>query len=150
MAVCHPDEQHPEVSRETVAEPHTSMPVDTTKHVPTQFIRADINTLNALSLLTGFSSPNTSLTVANVNALMNARAEKEKAYVAAQAVEKNARDAFVAAEWAVHNAAIQLRAAVIAQWGPDSDQLQTIGGKKKSERARPRRESSPAAVKLAS
>lgn len=128
------------------------MQVDTTKMLNRDVLQHDINTLQAVGLLTGFSSPNTALSLVNINATLASRADKEKAHVSAQAQEKNARDAYVAAQWAVHNLAIQLRGAVIAQWGPDSEQYQTIGGKKKSERRRPaRKEETPSPeVRIAS
>ena len=48
-----------------------------------------------------------------------------------------ARDAANAAEWAFHNLVIGARDQVRAQYGEDSDQVQAIGLKKKSEYKRP-------------
>ena len=45
-----------------------------------------------------------------------------------------ARDAAAAAEQALHDYIIGARTQVEAQYGPDSDQLQSLGIKKKSER----------------
>ena len=50
-----------------------------------------------------------------------------------------ARDAAVAAEWAFHNAVLGSKTQVDAQYGENSDQRQSLGRKKKSERARPTR-----------
>ena len=47
-----------------------------------------------------------------------------------------ARDATVAAEWALHDAMLGVKAQVLAQYGPDSDAIQSLGLKKKSKRRR--------------
>lgn len=53
---------------------------------------------------------------------------------------KAARDAARKAEWNFHNAILGAKDQVIAQYGPDSNQVQAMGLKKKSERRRkPRR-----------
>ena len=48
-----------------------------------------------------------------------------------------ARDAAAAAEWALHNAVLGARAQVLAQYGDESDELQAMGRKKRSDRKRP-------------
>ena len=53
--------------------------------------------------------------------------------VAAKAYDA-ARDAAAAAERAFHEYIVGVRTQVEAQYGPDSDQLQSLGIKKKSER----------------
>jgi len=50
-----------------------------------------------------------------------------------------ARDAAVAAEWDFHNTILGAKGEVIAQFGDDSDQLQSLGLKRKSEYKRPGR-----------
>lgn len=50
-----------------------------------------------------------------------------------------ARDAANASEWAFHNTVLGAKDAVVAQYGEDSDQVQAIGLKRKSERKRPTR-----------
>jgi hypothetical protein len=65
---------------------------------------------------------------------MRAAQEEELRLRAALAA---ARDAANAAEWALHNAILGARQEVIAQFGDDSTQVQALGLKRKSERARP-------------
>jgi hypothetical protein len=50
-----------------------------------------------------------------------------------------ARDASRAAEWCFHNAMLDVKAQVIAQYGVNSDEVQALGLKKKSERRKPGR-----------
>ena len=49
-----------------------------------------------------------------------------------------ARDDSTAAEWAFHNAILGAKDQVIAQYGDDSNQLQSLGLKKKSEYKSPK------------
>ena len=65
---------------------------------------------------------------------MRAAQEEERHLRAALAA---ARDAATAAEWDLHNAVLGAKQEVIAQFGDDSPQVQTLGLKRKSERARP-------------
>jgi hypothetical protein len=48
-----------------------------------------------------------------------------------------ARDLAAAAEWALHDGMLGAKAQVIAQYGPDSNAVQLLGLKRKSERRRP-------------
>lgn len=48
-----------------------------------------------------------------------------------------ARDRAVAASWARHNAILGAKQQIIAQYGDDSSEVQSLGLKKKSERKRP-------------
>ena len=54
-----------------------------------------------------------------------------------------ARDTANAAEWAVHNFILGMKTQIIAQYGEDSDQVQAIGLKKKSERKKPHKKTPP-------
>jgi hypothetical protein len=65
---------------------------------------------------------------------MRTAQEEERRLRAALAA---ARDAATAAEWDLHNAILGARQEVIAQFGDDSTQVQALGLKRKSERARP-------------
>ena len=53
-----------------------------------------------------------------------------------------ARDATTDGEWEFHNAVNGAETQVEARYGPDSDQIQSPGRKKKSEYARPTRRQS--------
>jgi hypothetical protein len=61
----------------------------------------------------------------------------QDAEVNAQNALDTARDAANAAEWDFHNALLGAKDQVIAQYGKDSDQIQALGLKKKSERKTP-------------
>ena len=69
--------------------------------------------------------------------LERAMEQSQQAEIRAQNTLAATRDAAIAAEWALHNAVLRTKAQVIAQYGPDSDAIQSLGLKKKSDRKRP-------------
>ena len=52
---------------------------------------------------------------------------------------KATRDRARQAEWAFHNAVLAMKQSVLGQFGPDSNEIQAVGYKKKAERKRSRR-----------
>lgn len=67
-----------------------------------------------------------------------AHAELEAAHHASVQADA-ARDTFVAKQWQFHNLILGTKDQVVAQYGPDSDEVQAIKLKKKSEYKRPTR-----------
>ena len=61
------------------------------------------------------------------------------AEIIAQNALNTARDAAIRAERSFHNAILGAKDQVIAQYGADSDAVQSLGLKKKSDRKRPGR-----------
>ena len=55
------------------------------------------------------------------------------------ALLKAAADASRQAEWDFHNAVLAMKESIRGQFGPDSDEAQSVGYKKKSEYKRRRR-----------
>ncbi|MDT5269397.1 MAG: hypothetical protein QOH49_1583 [Acidobacteriota bacterium] len=60
----------------------------------------------------------------------------------AAAALATARDLAAETEWEFHNVMIDAKTQVEAQFGSNSNELQSLGRKKKSERARPTRRGS--------
>ena len=74
--------------------------------------------------------------IATARGLMqSARTEESQA----QAALDTARDNAVAKEWEFHNLMLRVKDQVIAQFGPDSNEVQALGLKKTSERKPPTR-----------
>ncbi|MFL5803367.1 MAG: hypothetical protein ACJ8CR_16700 [Roseiflexaceae bacterium] len=67
--------------------------------------------------------------------------EAQQAEIRAQQALAAARDAVAAAEWAFHEGMLGAKTQVIAQYGPDSNVVQLLGLKRKSERRRTLRRS---------
>jgi hypothetical protein len=78
--------------------------------------------------------------------LKNKRDEAQQTETRAQQALATARDIACAAEWALHNAVIGARKQVMAQYGDDSNEIQAMGLKKRSDRKRPVRATRPAAA----
>jgi DNA-binding GntR family transcriptional regulator len=75
-------------------------------------------------------------------AAIEAMDEEQETETQAEAAAKAARDDATAAEWDFHNAILGAKQQVTAQYGADSNEVQSVGLTKKSERAKPKRKSS--------
>ena len=117
------------------------MPKDTTKRLKPSILIADRNSLTALANITNYAPVNPAFAVAALNALQTELIAAQAAETQAAAAAAAARDNANAKEWAFHEAIIGMRDQVVAQFGRDSDQAQTIGRKKESERKAPSRSS---------
>ena len=69
---------------------------------------------------------------------LDAMKAAQEAKVNAQNALASARDLAAAAEWDFHNSMLGVKDQVIAQYGKDSDEMQAMGLKKKSEHKAPR------------
>lgn len=99
-------------------------------------LQADLNTMTALEQIGDYAPANVAY---NKETLFAKRAAMEAARTAefnAQNALNAARDAATAAEWSFHEAMLGTKEQVIAQYGSDSDEVQAIGLKKKSDRKR--------------
>ncbi len=100
-------------------------------------LKEDQDALTALAAITDYKPANAAYTLANLTAALTAMQAAQQAVVRAQGTLDTARDAAAAAEWRFHEVMLGAKDQVIAQYGASSDQLQTLGLKKKSERKRP-------------
>lgn len=112
----------------------------------TAVLAADRATLDALQDIGDYAPHNPTHGVAALRereaALRQAELETERARLAYEA----ARERQIQAGWDFHNPILGARAAVIAQFGPDSQAVNAIGLKRKSERRRAVRRRSAAAM----
>jgi hypothetical protein len=121
------------------------MAKDETRRIPPPQLAADQAAYAAVQAITNYKPARaefdkTPLTTA-YNAMVKAQAtETEKEGAAAAA-----RDAANAAEWAFHNSILGAKSQVTAQYGANSDEVQSLGLKKKVEYARPVRRPKQAA-----
>jgi hypothetical protein len=67
----------------------------------------------------------------------------QKEEVMMEANLKATRDMARKAEWAFHEAVLAMKQTVLGQFGPDSDEIQAVGYKRKRDRKRYRRRKSP-------
>jgi hypothetical protein len=94
---------------------------------------ADTTAFAALQAITNYAPANPVYTAAAISAahaaLVSAQQEEARAAAAAAA----ARDVAVAAEWAFHNLMLGGKDQVVAQFGRNSNEVQSLGRKKTSE-----------------
>lgn len=117
------------------------------KRLPPVVLQADQNAYTALLNFKEYQPANMSASQENVaRALEEMRAARQNEMKLANALAA-ARDAARQAEWCFHNIMLDVKAQAIAQYGVDSDEVQALGLKKKSERRKPgpRRQRSPSA-----
>ena len=115
------------------------MPKDTTKRLKPSVLVADRESLTALANIPNYAPANPAFTMAALNTLQTELLAAQATETQAAAAAAVARDNANAKEWAFHEAIIGMRDQVVAQFGRDSDQAQTIGRKKESERKAPTR-----------
>jgi hypothetical protein len=107
-------------------------------------LQADQDTFAALQSISDYAPSNKNYTVVKIQALSDAMDEADQKETQADAAAKAARDDATSAEWDFHNAIIAAKQQVTAQYGPDSNEVQSVGLTKKSERAKPTRTPPPA------
>lgn len=111
-------------------------------------IAADRNVITAVQALVNYAPADKTHTPARLMELSTAMEHARQNEIRAQNAFAAARDASAAAEQALHQAVQRTKAQVIAQYGDDSDAIQSLGLKKRSDRKRPvRRTAKSAAVR---
>ena len=98
-------------------------------------MQADLDAYTALLEITPYSPTNENYILEAVKDSMDGMKAAQAAEVNAQNALGTARDAAAAARtaWEFHNAMLAVKEQVIAQYGKNSDQVQSLGLKKKSE-----------------
>ena len=107
-------------------------------------LQADIDSLTALNAFAVYTPANAAYAKTAVAAKQAAMKAAQDAEIAAQNALATARDAAAAAEWDFHNTMLGVKEQVIAQFGKNSDQVQALGLKKKTEYKTPTRKAKAA------
>ena len=105
-------------------------------------IQADRDAFAALQAITGYAPANQAYALTTITAAQASLAAAQQAEAQAQAAAAAARDNAVAREWEFHNLMLGAKDQIIAQFGKDSNEVQAVGLKKKSEYSRPQRRAS--------
>src|SRR5436853_7451660 len=106
------------------------MPSDRGYRIKPQYIEADRSALTALQALPDYAPFNPAHSVTALTHLLQTLDQARQNEILTQNAHAAARDAAMAAEWALHEAMIGVKAHVIAQYGADSDAVQALGPKK--------------------
>jgi hypothetical protein len=115
------------------------MPKDRNKRLRPAVLATDRDSLTALANITNYAPANPAYTVPALNTLQSEMLSTQAIETQAAAAAETARDNANAKEWAFHEAIVAMKDQVVAQFGRDSDQAQTVGRKKESERKAPKR-----------
>ncbi len=109
------------------------MAKDETKRIQPFILDADENSFAALQGIADYTPANSTYSLAAIKAVHTELAQLQQAETQAAAAAAAARDNAVAKEWEFHNLMLGARDQVIAQFGRDSNEVQSLGLKKKSE-----------------
>jgi hypothetical protein len=121
------------------------MAKDETVRVRPAQLQEDRDSFAALKGITGYAPANADFAVGKVQAAQDDLVAKRESETKKEGEWDAARDDAVAAEWAFHNAVLGAKAQVKAQFGEDSNEMQALGLKKKSEYKSPSRPTPKAA-----
>ena len=113
------------------------MAVNEHKRLNQAVIDTDRAALLALKKMSDYAPSNRAISIEAVSALEAQLRNAEENDILATNALAAARDARAAAEWALHNAMLSVKATVIGQYGANSDAVQALGLKKKADYRRP-------------
>jgi hypothetical protein len=99
-------------------------------------LKADLEGLAAIRRLTNYKPVNPQASLENLERVLTLLLAAQERSSAANDEAAAARDALQMAEWAVHDLMLIGKTQVQAQYGFDSDEVQSLGLKKKSKRRR--------------
>jgi hypothetical protein len=107
--------------------------------VPPATLESDREAIKALRRLPEYAPIKPEHSVEALVALDEEASRAEEEYNALVQACNKARDRFVKSTWAIHERMYDVKANVVAQFGPDSHEMSLIGLKRKSEYKRPAR-----------
>jgi hypothetical protein len=114
-----------------------------TRRISPSFLTSDRQAHDALQSMADYTPANAAYKLTTLTATRQNMEDKQRAETQAAAAAALARDEAVAAEWEFHNAILGAKEQVIAQYGKDSGNVQSLGLKRKSEYKAPTRKAKP-------
>ena len=111
-------------------------------------ILQDRDAFSAVQAVTGYAPANSAFTVAKLQTYQNNMDTAQQGYAQALAAFESAKNDLIASEWGFHNLVLGAKDQVVAQFGADSNEVEAVGLKRKSEYKSPKRngKTSPAPV----
>lgn len=104
-----------------------------TKRLSPAKINFNKNAIANLKQIRDFKPGKPDYSTGNGEAFLELMTEMQKLASVAEKSLMTARDNVNEAEWKLHNYVLGLKAQIISQYGEDSNELQSLGWKKKSE-----------------
>jgi hypothetical protein len=115
-------------------------PQNTSRRLAAQLLDQDIDSLNGFNTIQDYSTQRQEATPEALQRTYQAMLALQKAETEKLALYRAAADAARLAEWEFHNTVLAMKEVVRGQYGADSNEAQSIGLKKKSDRKRPARQ----------
>ena len=113
---------------------------NTSRRLAAQLVNQDVDSLNGFNTIEGYSTKRQEATPAALQQTYQAMLAFQQAETEKLALYRAAADAARLAEWEFHNAVLAMKEVVRGQFGADSNEAQSVGLKKKSDRKRPTRQ----------
>ncbi len=108
-----------------------------------RILKEDADAFAALKGITTYKSTKDDNSIANLQVMHDNIPLAADARAKGDAKAKSLRDEEIATQWAFHNGILSAKKAVGGRYGDDSNEIQALGLKKKSERKTPRRAAKP-------
>lgn len=115
-------------------------PQNTSRRLAAQLLGQDIDSLNGFNTIQGYTTQRQEATPEALQRTYQAMLALQQAETEKLALYRAAADAARLAEWEFHNTVLAVKEVVRGQYGADSNEAQSIGLKKKSDRKRPARQ----------
>lgn len=119
--------------------------VNTNRRLTPDSLNQDVDSLNGLKAIPNYATTRSIATAESLQQAYQVMLAQQQAETEKLAVYRAAADAARLAEWEFHNGILAMKEVVRGQFGSDSDEAQSVGLKKKSDRKRPTRQKTPIA-----
>lgn len=116
--------------------------VDTTKRLREAVIQDDIKALRGAKGFSDYVAFRPEARLSTLCELEEKMRIAQEAEIQAKAQYRATVDAAQQTEWEFHNAVLSMKKSVLAQYGDDSNEAESVGYTKKSDRKRPQRSTS--------
>ncbi len=113
---------------------------NTNRRLTPAVLNQDTDSLSGFNTIQGYSTKRKEATPEALQLAYQTMLAMQQAETEKFALYRAASDAARLAEWEFHNAVLAMKEVVKGQFGADSDEAQSIGLKKKSDRKRPTRQ----------
>lgn len=115
-------------------------PQNTSRRLAAQSLDQDVDSLNGFNTIPDYNTQRQEATPESLQQTYQAMLSLQQAETEKLALYRAAADAARLAEWEFHNAVLAMKEVVRGQFGADSNEAQSVGLKKKSDRKRPSRQ----------
>ena len=112
---------------------------DTTRRLAPKRIKQDVQAFHSLATIANYAPMREEATEARLQQRYQAMLESQRQETEVEVQLKALRDQAQQAEWQFHEAILAMKQTVLGQFGPNSDEIQALGYKRKSQRKRHRR-----------